>query len=199
MATIHKKILTFYLHGEQRRVEMNGDAGFYYKIDGVLRLGLRDYRHRTLQSFADFVLADNKNRGRKYRVGKISKYVLNDMKRQGIKLESKEVVIFDETVRKYVTHPKRLKGAAINLRKMVKAERAVKHPKNVYQDMMEENKLAYICTRGYSPKKCVKVVIDVNYHYKGKVMNKIVSIGIIDPKKMDVLDRNGNRRYRKIK
>lgn len=155
-------------------------------------------RFHSLQNFTNIVLADGLKRGRTYSFGNISRRIVKDLTQYGISLKSHEVVIEDKTILKYVTHPKNEKGAAVSFTKMDKAERAITHPKHIYQDV-KHGKLIYIQARGYRPEQYVKTVIHVNRKIGKKYVNVVKSMGIVNKYNLRDKDKDGKPLYRQIK
>lgn len=162
------------------------------KTSGGIRILRDNKRTGGLQGFANNVLNDGKSRGRSYELSKIDRTVKRDMNKKGISLETDIVTIKDNTVLKYVSHPKRAKGAAIDLNKFWMVEKAVTKPNHIYEDT-KQNQLVYVYSSRYTKGKTLKVVIQPNYKEKGKVYNILKSIGVVAKE-----DMNGAQ-YRKIK
>ena len=146
----------------------------------------------SLQRFADTVLADGMKRGRELVVGTISVEVVLDLKAKGIELETTDVIIDDATIVKYISHVKVKKGAAVSRGKYWMVERTLKSPTHIYEDT-EQKYLVYLNTRSYARHKVLKVVVHPNYKSKGRTLNLLKSIGVVEATKMY------SPQYRKIK
>ena len=145
-----------------------------------------------LQRFADMVLADGMKRGRELVVGTISTEVVQDLNSKGIELETTEVIVDDATIVKYIKHVKREKGATVASGRYWMVEKTLKCPAHIYEDM-EQKYLVYINTRAYAREKVLKVIVHPNYKSKGRKINLLKSIGVVESTKMD------SPQYRKIK
>lgn len=163
--------------------------------EGIFKFGLRTSRRRytkDLQSFANKVLARGYANGSLYIFGNTNKAFLRDLSRKGINIKSDQCVVTDKTILKYPHHPKKKKGATLNIHRFRMLEAAVKRPKNVYIDT-NRNRLVYVCAVKYSKTKVLKVVIEPNQNIKGRYYNKVVSYGVVDK-----VDMKG-KQYQKIK
>lgn len=164
-----------------------GEGILIYGVVGARRRYTRD-----LQSFTDKVIKTGKVKGSIYTFGKTSKAYLRDLKKRGVEVKSGTAAITDKTILKYVTHPKRQKGAAVSFNRMVMVERAVKKPKNVYIDT-NRNRLVYVSSVRYGKEKVLKVIIEPNQKIGKKYYNQVKSIGVVNSIEMT------HKQYIKIK
>lgn len=163
--------------------------------EGILIYGLNGSKRkytRDLQGFADKVLASGRVRKSVYVFGKTNKAYLNDLFKKGIIIKSELAAITDKTILKYRNHPKKQKGATVNIHRFRMVESAVKKPKNVYIDT-NRSRLIYVSSVKYSKNKILKVVIEPNQKIGKRYYNQVVSIGVVDKNKMNALQ------YTKIK
>lgn len=155
--------------------------------EGILIYGLNGSKRRytrDLQGFADKVLASGRARNSVYIFGKTNKAYLNDLFKKGIIIKSELAAITDKTILKYRNHPKKQKGATINIHRFRMVESAVKKPKNVYIDR-NRSRLIYVSSVKYSKGKVLKVVIEPNQKIGKRYYNQVVSIGVVDKNKMN--------------
>nr|DAX58351.1 MAG TPA: hypothetical protein [Caudoviricetes sp.] len=155
--------------------------------EGILIYGLNGSKRRytrDLQGFADKVLASGKVRKSVYIFGKTNKAYLNDLFKKGIIVKSELAAITDKTILKYRNHPKKQKGATVNIHRFRMVESAVKKPKNVYIDR-NRSRLIYVSSVKYSKGKVLKVVIEPNQKIGKRCYNQVVSIGVVDKNKMN--------------
>jgi hypothetical protein len=155
--------------------------------EGILIYGLNGSKRRytrDLQGFADKVLASGRVRKSVYIFGKTNKAYLNDLFKKGIIVKSELAAITDKTILKYRNHPKKQKGATVNIHRFRMVESAVKKPKNVYIDR-NRSRLIYVSSVKYSKGKVLKVVIEPNQKIGKRYYNQVVSIGIVDKNKMN--------------
>ena len=155
--------------------------------EGILIYGLNGSKRRytkDLQGFADKVLAGGKVRKSVYIFGKTNKAYLNDLFKKGIIVKSELAAITDKTILKYRNHPKKQKGATINIHRFRMVESAVKEPKNVYIDR-NRSRLIYVSSVKYSKGKVLKVVKEPNQKIGKRYYNQVVSIGVVDKNKMN--------------
>ena len=136
-----------------------------------------------LQAFADAVLADGMKRGRELVVGSISKEVVMDLQQKGITLETTEVTIDDAVIVKYIKHVKNQKGAVVASDKYWMVEKTLRNPTHIYEDT-GQSYLVYVNTRAYSRGRALKVIVHPNYKSKGRTINYLKSIGVVDSTKM---------------
>ena len=155
--------------------------------EGILIYGLNGSKRRytkDLQGFADKVLAGGKVRKSVYIFGKTNKAYLNDLFKKGIIVKSELAAITDKTILKYRNHPKKQKGATVNIHRFRMVESAVKKPKNVYIDR-NRSRLIYVSSVKYSKGKVLKVVKEPNQKIGKRYYNQVVSIGVVDKNKMN--------------
>lgn len=155
--------------------------------EGILIYGLNGSKRkytRDLQGFADKVLASGRVRKSVYVFGKTNKAYLNDLFKKGIIIKSELAAITDKTILKYRNHPKKQKGATVNIHRFRMVESAVKKPKNVYIDR-NRSRLIYVSSVKYSKGKVLKVVIEPNQKIGKRYYNQVVSIGVVDKNKMN--------------
>ena len=155
--------------------------------EGILIYGLNGSKRRytkDLQGFADKVLAGGKVRKSVYIFGKTNKAYLNDLFKKGIIVKSELAAITDKTILKYRNHPKKQKGATVNIHRFRMVESAVKKPKNVYI-VRNRSRLIYVSSVKYSKGKVLKVVIEPNQKIGKRYYNQVVSIGVVDKNKMN--------------
>lgn len=155
--------------------------------EGILIYGLNGSKRkytRDLQGFADKVLASGRVRKSVYVFGKTNKAYLNDLFKKGIIIKSELAAITDKTILKYRYHPKKQKGATVNIHRFRMVESAVKKPKNVYIDT-NRSRLIYVSSVKYSKNKILKVVIEPNQKIGKRYYNQVVSIGVVDKNKMN--------------
>lgn len=119
-----------------------------------------------------------------YVFGKTNKAYLNDLFKKGIIIKSELAAITDKTILKYRNHPKKQKGATVNIHRFRMVESAVKKPKNVYIDT-NRSRLIYVSSVKYSKNKILKVVIEPNQKIGKRYYNQVVSIGVVDKNKMN--------------
>lgn len=149
--------------------------------EGILIYGLNNHRrryYRDLQSFASSVISRKRTNNSVYIFGMASRNFLRDLSRREIKLHTPNVAITDKTIMKYMSHPKKQKGAVVSLRRWRMVESAVKHPKNVYIDT-KRNRLVYVCATKYSSNEVIKVVIEPNQKIGKHTYNQVTSIGVV--------------------
>lgn len=164
-----------------------GEGILIYGLDG----GKRRYT-RDLQGFADKVLASGIVRKSIYVFGRTNKAYLKDLSQKGVVVKSTLAAITDKTILKYRNHPKKQKGATVNIHRFRMVEAAVKKPKNVYIDK-NRNRLIYVSSVKYSKDKVLKVVIEPNQKIGKHYYNKVVSIGVVQKGNMNT------SQYKKIK
>lgn len=155
--------------------------------EGILIYGLHGSKvryTRDLQGFADKVLANGRARKSVYVFGRTNKAYLRDLSRKGIIVKSELAAITDKTILKYRNHPKKQKGATVNIHRFRMVEAAVKRPKNVYIDT-NRNRLIYVSSVKYSKNKILKVVIEPNQKIGKRHYNQVISIGVVDRNKMN--------------
>ncbi|MCQ2257843.1 MAG: hypothetical protein MJZ41_07620 [Bacteroidaceae bacterium] len=164
-----------------------GEGIYIYGMNG----GKRRYT-KDLQSFATTVIANGRAKGSLYRFGKVSKTILSELARQGIRSKTETAAILDKTILKYKNHPKRSKGAVVSFRRFKMVEAAVKKPKHVYIDT-HRNRLVFVSSVKYAKGKVLKVVIEPNQKFKTKFYHTVTSIGVVNAYNM------AEGSYKKIK
>lgn len=147
---------------------------------------------KSLQAFADRVLARGRGNNSLYIFGKAGKSFLNHLLKLGIQLKTDKAAITDKTILKYKDHPKAEKGAVVDFKRFRIVESAVKRPKNVYIDE-KRKRLIFVGAVKYSDSKVLKVVIDPNQKIGKRYYHNVVSIGVVNKEDMD------GKQYRKIK
>ena len=163
--------------------------------EGILIYGLHGSKRRytrDLQGFADKVLASGQARKSVYVFGRTNKAYLRDLSQKGIAVKSDLAAITDKTILKYRNHPKKQKGATVNVHRFRMVEAAVKRPKNVYVDT-KRSRLIYVSSVKYSKNKILKVVIEPNQKIGKRYYNQVVSIGVVQKENMNT------SQYKKIK
>lgn len=149
-------------------------------------------RPETIQDFANRVIEEGVSRGKYIKIGNLNEVAQRELANMGIKLQSAEVLLTDDTVLKYVDHPKKAKGAAIPRDRYDKIKNVINNPKHIYQDIKQKN-LVLVFSGKYGKGKILKVVIQPNFKQGKKVFNKAKSIGIVDAHHLN------QQQYRKIK
>jgi hypothetical protein len=167
--------------------------------------GATERGNRAFQNFANQVLSDGKERGRMFDFGNLNRVVEREHRKKGISLQSKQILLRDSTVLKYISHGKEGK---LPTNEYYKLDKLIRKPTHIYVDEgnggnREQKKkngkgFLFVYTTRYSSGKVLKAVIQTNYGKRG-MKNTLKSIGIVDKKKMDAEDENGKRQYRKIK
>lgn len=163
--------------------------------EGILIYGLHGNKRRytrDLQGFADKVLASGKAKKSMYIFGKTNKAYLRDLSQKGAIVKSELAAITDKTILKYRNHPKKQKGATVNIHRFKMVEAAVKKPKNVYIDT-NRSRLIYVSSVKYSKDRVLKVVIEPNQKIGKRYYNQVVSIGVVQKGNMNT------SQYTKIK
>lgn len=168
----------------------NGDAGDIY---GRFTLS------RKVIGFAEDVITDGKTRGRKIKIGRVNNFMGKNKFRQRGFDRTAPLYLTDDTVIKYIHHPKGKKGATVPVKLLPAVVRALNNPKHIYQDMSSKNirsgNMIYVGTLrhpGYRG-KVIKAVVHANFTRNGEVFHKVKSFGIVDRTNM------GDQQYRKIK
>lgn len=168
----------------------NGDAG-----DQYARYSLS----RRVVGFAEDVIADGKSRGRRMKIGRVDSFMGKHKYRQRGFDRTAPLYLTDDTILKYLNHPKGKKGATVPTRLLPHVVRALNNPKHIYQDVSGKNlKKGYMIYVGTlrHPEfkgKVIKAVVHANYSQHGEVYHKVKSFGIVDKTNMR------DSQYRKIK
>lgn len=147
---------------------------------------------KTIQGFANEVLADGLKRGREFRIGTLNEVAQRELRNQKIELKSTDVVTTDDVILKYVCHPKRDKNATLPENRYDKLKNIVNNPTHVYIDQKQRN-LALIFTSKKDKGKVIKAIIQPNTKVGKNITNKLKSIGVVAAHNME------QRQYRKIK
>ena len=148
---------------------------------------------QKIQNFANKAFSAGQSKGKSLNVGTLSNEIISDMKAKGVKIESKSVVLTDDVITKYVNHVKRQKGATIEQKRYKDIERLINNPTHVYEDVKQKY-LVYVNTIDYKEGKVLKGIIHPNYKHKGKIYNKLKSLGVVNES-----DMNDRIQYRRIK
>lgn len=146
--------------------------------EGILIYGVRNKYTRTLQEFANKVLARGTIHGSIYSFGQMSKAILSELAKRGVKIQSTEAIIMDKTILKYKIHPKKSKNAVVSFNRFIMVEKAVKKPKGVFIDT-RRSRLVFVSSVKYSKNQVLKVVIDPNQKKGKKFFNQVKSIGVV--------------------
>ena len=141
------------------------------------------YYEGSLFQFASNLLTRRRGDGSVCRICEISSAIISDMLSKGLKLQTKDIIITQRQVFKYMKHPKTNKGANIPLEDYAFIETALKNPSHIYADTVQKH-LVYVCTLTYCFDKLVKVVVEPNYRSHGVVINVAKSWGIVEKSKM---------------
>lgn len=136
-------------------------------------------RREAVQRFVDSVLKDGKPRGRAMVVSTTPSGIYSDFRNKGMFMRSDHIVLPDKTVLKYRDHPKKAKNATLPFKEFWKLANIVSKPKNIFLDIKKKNWVYLCASRASDTGKVVKVVIEPNYRFKGKTVNAITSIGVI--------------------
>lgn len=148
---------------------------------------------KTVQGFADEVLADGYSRGREFRIGTFNEVAQRELQNQKIELNSKDVVITDDVILKYVSHPKRDKNAELPANRYDKLKNIVNNPTHVYIDTKQKN-LVFVFTSKKEKGKVIKAIIQPNKKVGKKRTNKLKSIGVVDAHNI-----TNDKQFKKIK
>ena len=62
-------------------------------------------------------------------------------------------------------------------------EKTLRNPTHIFEDT-GQNYLVYVNTRAYSRGRALKVIVHPNYKTKGRTINYLKSIGVVDSTKM---------------
>lgn len=168
----------------------NGDAGDTYARYSV---------SGKIKAFAEQVIADGMSRGRRIKIGRLKlMFGPERIRKRGFD-HSSPLWLTDDTIIKYVNHPKARKGATVPLEMLPAVARTLSNPKHIYRDVSDKNQgkgyLIFIGTLSQKgmKDKILKAVVHMNYVDKGKSFHKVKSFGIVDG------DSMANPIYRKIK
>ncbi len=133
----------------------------------------------TIQEFADTVLSDGYSRGRELKIGNLNEVACRELQNMRISLHSSDVVLTDDVVMKYVSHPKQAKNAVLLRNRYAMIKNIVNNPKNIYIDKNQRN-LVFVFTGKYTGDKVIKAIIQPNFKKGKKTYNKLKSIGIVE-------------------
>lgn len=152
--------------------------------EGVLLYGMNPARRRqeVVQRFVNDVLADGKPRGKAHQVSVVPPEVYQRLRGLGY-LQTDHIFLLDNTILKYRNHPKGKKGATLPFDQFWKLANIARNPKNAYMDG-KRGGLVFVFASRYGKGKVVKVVVEPNYKFKGRIINAITSIGVIDSREM---------------
>ena len=152
-----------------------------------------EYFQGSLRQFAEELLALGKGNGMMVEVARFSDLVIEDARKKGVELYSSKIVVTQNTIFKYVHHPKAKKGAVVPVSNYDLIEKALRTPLHIYEDPIQ-NEIIYVFTYPYDESKLVKVVVHPNYKLKRNVfINVAKSWGIVINEEFD------NSQYRMIK
>ena len=150
------------------------------------------YYNGNLLEFAKDILSKGRGGGSVCRVCEVDPAIFCDMKKRGVKLLSKDIIVTQRQVFKYRKHPKTSRGANLPVEDYDLIEKALKSPTQIYEDTVQK-RLVYVCIWPYNEERLVKVVVEPNYASHGEVVNLAKSWGIVQHENM----RGGQ--YRLIK
>lgn len=160
----------------------NGDAGDQYA---------RYSDSRKIIGFAEDVIADGMARGRRIKIGRLKHlFGIDRMLKQGFD-QSSPLWLTDDTIIKYINHPKARKGATVPLNLLPAVARALNNPKHIYLDVSVKNRklgyLIYVGTLNHKGMKgkVIKAVVHTDYSDKGEVFHKVKSFGIVNMHNMN--------------
>lgn len=160
----------------------NGDSGDIY---GRFTLS------RKVVGFAEEVIADGKTRGRKIKIGRVNRFMGKNKYHQRGFDRTAPLYLTDDTIIKYINHPKGKKGATVPVKLLPAVVRALNNPKHIYQDISSKNlrngNMIYVGALrhpGYKG-KIVKAVVHANFSRNGEVFHNVKSFGIVDKKNMN--------------
>ena len=168
----------------------NGDAG-----DQYARYSLS----RRVVGFAEDVIADGKSRGRRMKIGRVDSFMGKHKYRQRGFDRTAPLYLTDDTIIKYINHPKGKTGATVPTKLLPAFVRALNNPKHIYQDVSGKNlkkgNLIYVGTLRHPDYKgkVIKAVVHAGYTQRGEVFHKVKSFGIVKREDMK------GRQYVKIK
>ena len=146
----------------------------------------------SFQQFANEVREKKRSIGKAMWIGVLDGEIIADMHNRGMLLETRDIVVLDKTILKYINHPKESKGATVSPDRYNEILKAINTPLHIYEDT-NSKVLVYIYTHPYEPGRVVKVVVHPNFKHKGSVVNAAKSWGVVEAIQMDM------KNYRKIK
>lgn len=138
----------------------------------------------SFQQFANEVREKKRSIGKAMWIGVLDGEIIADMHNRGMLLETRDIVVLDKTILKYINHPKESKGATVAPDRYNEILKAINTPLHIYEDT-NSKVLVYIYTHPYEPGRVVKVVVHPNFKHKGSVVNAAKSWGVVDENKMD--------------
>lgn len=155
----------------------NGDAGDIYRKFSL---------SGKIIDFAKQTIASGVSRGRKMKIGRLKNLLGMKRQRKYGFTNSAPLYLTDDTIIKYVNHPKAKKGATVPLELLPAVVRALNNPKALYIDRTPKNtarnNLVFVGTITH-PKyknKVIKAIVHVDFKAHGEVFHKVKSFGIVD-------------------
>lgn len=104
-------------------------------------------------------------------------------KRRGFE-QSAPIYLTDDTIRKYINHPKANKNAVVPFELIPSLLSALRNPKYKYLHQSKKNKgnIIYVSTVNHPSmkNKLIKAVIHINFRRGKQVFHKLKSFGIIN-------------------
>lgn len=144
-----------------------------------------EYYQGSLRQFAEELLAKGRGNGQMVIVAQLDDAIIKDMNKKGMVLQSESIVVTQQTVFKYVHHPKSKKGAVIPIEQYDLIENALKTPLYIYEDTAQKE-LVYVFTHPFEQSKLVKVVVHPNYRLNGKtIINAAKSWGFVSVESLE--------------
>lgn len=144
-----------------------------------------EYYQGSLRQFAEELLAKGRGNGQMVIVAQLDGAIIKDMNKKGMVLQSESIVVTQQTVFKYVHHPKSKKGAVIPIEQYDLIENALKTPLHIYEDTAQKE-LVYVFTHPFEQSKLVKVVVHPNYRLNGKtIINAAKSWGFVSVESLE--------------
>lgn len=90
-----------------------------------------EYFQGSLRQFAEELLALGKGNGMMVEVARFSDLVIEDARKKGVELYSSKIVVTQNTIFKYVHHPKAKKGAVVPVSNYDLIEKALRTPLHI--------------------------------------------------------------------
>lgn len=193
-------VLSQYLHSQYKpRIAVipilqnkmaNGDAGHLYR-----RFSLSS----KIVDFAKQTISSGVSRGNKIKIGRLKNLLGMTRQRKYGFSTSAPLYLTDDTIIKYINHPKAKKGATVPVELLPAVARALNNPKALYIDRSGKNtarnNLVFVgvLTHPAYKGKVIKAVVHVDFKVRGEIFHKVKSFGIVDKTNMD------NRIYHKVK
>lgn len=167
--------------------------------EGVLLYGMNPARRRqeVVQRFVNDVLADGKSRGRAMQVSTLPPSLYRHLKKMGI-VKTDHIFLPDNTILKYRNHEKSKKGAPLPYSEFWKVVNISNSPSAAYIDT-HRNTLVFALTSRHHKGKVIKIIIEPNYNFKGRIANVITSIGVVQRVNMKQKKNDGSIMYQKLK